>query len=417
MKNRKFVVVAFVICGLLVFAGCGGGSSKSGPDSRKSEEEGPVRISIMCAGDVMAHQPNINSALKPDDSYSFDENYEYVKKYIKKADLAMCNMETTFGGGTPDGYPMFNAPDELADAVKSAGFDVAITSNNHMMDTGSEGMLRTLRVLRKAGLETVGSHEDGEKGYIIEKVKGVKVGIVAYTYETPSAPDGSVTINSNKISDETAGLINSFNYKELDSGDLDRIKADVDGCRRDGADVVICYMHWGEEYEEEPNTHQKEMARSLADMGADVIFASHPHVLQKADVIESSSGTKVPVFYSLGNFISNQRTETLQNKYTESGAMATVTLTMDSGSDGVQAESVRIQPTWVDKYTQDGTNEFRIIPLDSKLKSNGTLRRSGHLKRAEDAEKYTDELFGDYIKGKTIFTSGGGTDDREGKAA
>ncbi|MBO4292390.1 MAG: CapA family protein [Lachnospiraceae bacterium] len=415
MKKKRIILVILVLSLIAAFTSCSGKQSGRDVSSEKEEKENKaVKVSILCAGDVMAHAPNISSALKSDGSYDFTDNYEYVEDYIKNADLALCNMETTFKGGKPQGYPLFNAPDSLAEAIYSAGFDVALTSNNHMLDTGFDGMQRTLEVLREADLKTAGSRLEGEeKGYAVVKTNGVKIGVVSYTYETTQTASTSVSINGNAISEASQKLINSFNYHDLEAEDYDRIEADIKGCRADGADVVICYMHWGNEYEQKPNQNQEEMAQELADRGADVIFASHPHVLQRIDVVTSSKGgQKVPVFYSLGNFISNQRAETLSNKYTENGAMGIVKLTILPDKDKIQAESVSVVPTWVDKYQSSGGLEYRIIPLDSKLSSNKALAESGHFSRAQAAKEYAEELFGDYIEGETIITSGGKPDGR-----
>lgn len=110
-------------------------------------------------------------------SYSFTDNYEYVRSYIEDADLALCNVETTFRGRTPHGYPTFNAPDELAYALADVGFDVGITSNNHMMDTGFDGMQRTLEVLRNQGMTTVGSRYAGEDTWSLIEKNGLKIGL------------------------------------------------------------------------------------------------------------------------------------------------------------------------------------------------------------------------------------------------
>lgn len=342
-----------------------------------------VEFSVLCAGDVMAHSPNIKSAYNASTGeYDFNDNYDFVRKYIESADLAMCNMETTFKGGTPQGYPLFNAPDALAAAVKGAGFDVAITANNHMMDTGFNGMQRTIEILRSQGLETTGSRYTGEKNYTVVDVKGVKVGVIAYTYETSGA-GGGVSINGNFVSDESAELINSFNYHELESEDYGKIKQSMDGARADGAKVIIVYYHWGNEYQRAADDRQIAMAQHTADMGADIIFASHPHVLQSIEMLTSADGRKVPVYYSLGNFISNQRTETLNNRYTEQGLMGKVTLSFDKAKGQILKETVSAIPVWVDKY--GAATKYAIVPLDEDRVSNPALAQSGHLSRANQA--------------------------------
>lgn len=353
-------------------------------DQPKPAEE--VRLSVACVGDIMVHKPQIASQ---HDSvtgiYNFDNNFNYVKKYIEASDLALCNVETTFGGGTPSGYPSFNAPDALADAIAKAGFDVALTSNNHLYDQGFSGMKRTLRILRNAGLATAGTRLPWERDYALVSVKGLSVAIVSYTYETPKA-EGRTTINSAVIPEEAASLISSFAYETLDE-DLQKVENTIRSAREAGADVVICYYHWGEEYQREPNQWQEYIAQKTVGMGADMIFASHPHVLQKMEMLKSESGREVPVFYSMGNFLSNQRRETLNNRYTEQGMIARVSFTFSKEKEEITEISMDSMNTWMEKYQARGKDVYAIIPLDSELENNETLKASGHLLRAIEASE------------------------------
>ena len=416
MKRRRIIaccvaillIISLVSCG---FKACSSGGDESDSGKKKgSKKEEPVTISLLCVGDVMAHSPNIKGAYdEATGTYDFVRNYHDVTPYIEAADLALCNVETTFKGGTPTGYPLFNAPDTLATALAGAGFDVAITANNHMMDTGHDGMQRTLQVLRDAGMTTVGSRYEGEKSYAVVEAEGVKIGVVAYTYET-SAAGGATTINGNPVYSQSVDLINSFSYHELESTDYARMQADIDGAKADGAEIVVCYFHWGEEYQREPNLWQESVAVKAAEMGADVIFASHPHVLQKADVLTTADGRSVPVFYSMGNFISNQRSETLNNRYTEQGMMARVDIEYMKSTGEILSETVSIVPTWVDKYSS-GKPIYAIVPLDENLQYNYDLSLSGHLSRAQQALEDVRALVGDeFLSGKTILM-GGQTDE------
>lgn len=424
-RYRKFtaaLVLTLIVAASAMLTACGSagsGSAEPQNDSGSAVQEEAVELSILCVGDIMAHSPNIKAAYdSATGTYDFSDNYEYVTDYIAAADLALCNMETTFQGTAPRGYPTFNSPDELAAAVKGAGFDIAITSNNHMMDSGFDGMQRTLEVLRSQGLITVGSRYEGEDSYAMTEVNGINIGIVAYTYETTGAGDSGVTINGTRISEESQKLINSFNYNELESGDYDRINDDIAAARSAGADIVICYLHWGNEYQREPDSNQLEMAQRVADMGADMIFASHPHVLQKIDVLTSADGKNVPVFYSMGNFISNQREETLKSvsnrRYTEQGMIACVDVEYMKGTNEIVSENIHIVPTWVDRY--NGSSEYRIIPLDDGLDSNPTLLQSGHMSRAKQALSDVKELIGEeWLSGVTIEGSSGTENDTDGE--
>ncbi len=363
------------------------------------EKEEAVSLNISAVGDVMVHKTQILAQYdRATDTYNFDNNFEYIKKYIEKADLALCNLETTFAGGKYTGYPVFNAPESLADALKEAGFDVALTANNHMMDMGLSGMRRTLEISRNEELETAGTHLEGEKDYTLLDVKNVKIGVVAYCYETPEV--GAVpTINGSHISEEAWPLLNTFSYNHLEE-DLQKVKQSIQKARADGAEIVICYFHWGEEYQRSPNEYQQYIAKEAAGYGADMIFASHPHVLQGMElIIDAVSGRKIPVFYSMGNFISNQRTETLDNRYTEQGMIAEVELEYMKSTKQILTIRMKAIPTWVDKYKKSGKDVYAIIPLDNVLHENPSLVESGHFSRAEQALADIKGLLGEeYIK-------------------
>lgn len=391
-KNRftalliTLIAVGCLIALPLLFSGCGKEVKQSaGPGVQQTEQ--PIDLNILCVGDVMVHKPQIECQYDASTGkYDYTNNYKYVKDYISQADLALCNVETTFAGAPYSGYPDFCAPDELADALKDTGFDVAITSNNHMMDRGGPGMKRTLEVLRSKGFETVGSRLDNqEKRYAITDVKGVKVAVVAYTFET-STGGSSTAINGSVISPENAQLINSFSYDTIDH-DLAQIKNTCEEARKAGAEIVILYYHWGEEYQNSANKWQKYIAeKSVDNMDVDIIFASHPHVLQEMDYIKNqTTGKTVPVFYSMGNFISNQRIETLNNRYTEEGIIAKVNLQYDKSQGKATNVKMSAVPTWVEKYNSGGRPIYEIIPLDENLQNNETLKASGHISRAEAA--------------------------------
>ncbi|MCB6992768.1 CapA family protein [bacterium 210820-DFI.6.37] len=391
------IALALVILGLAILLTW---SQKAEPASTAPAEPEPpkeTQLSFLCVGDVMSHSPQTTAQYDASEGkYNYDNNFKYVKDYIESADLALCNVETTFAGKPYTGFPYFSAPDALATALANAGFDVGITSNNHMADKGLDGILRTKEVLEKKGLATVGSvMEEDEPRYLIQEVKGVKVGIVAYTYETGSG-SGSVSINGSVVSDEVAAHINSFNFNTLDE-DLDKIKTAIDGAKDAGAEIIIAYYHWGEEYQREANQFQKKLAQKTVDLGADIIFASHPHVLQGAEYLTPSDSQlqdkKVPVFYSMGNFISNQRSETLGNRYTEEGLMAQVSLTYKEG-EGITDLSMSGIPTWVDKYYSGGKQVYEIIPLDEGVNENESLTASGHLSRAKQALEDANGILG-----------------------
>lgn len=360
--------------------------------------EEAVDLSISCVGDIMVHSTQyIAQYVKATDSYSFTDNFQYVKSDIAEADLALCNLETVLAGGRLSGYPSFNAPDSLAGDLKATGFDVAIMANNHILDQGTKGLIRTIDIIRATGLKTSGSQKSGEKSYTLYTVNNINVGIISYTYETTGS-NGKRSLNGNTMPADAFPLINSFSYNNM-TNDLARIKASISEARLAGAEVIVCYLHWGEEYQREPNKWQKSMAKSVADMGVDVIFASHPHVLQPAEkLVNAQTGKETAVFYSMGNFISNQRTETLDNRYTEQGVIAEVNLSIMKSTGKISGLTMAVQPVWVDRYKTTKMN-YAIIPLDSALSTNPGLAASGHVSRAKQALADAIKLFGpSYIK-------------------
>ena len=444
---KKFIAGSLVLS-LLFLCACGDDTEKALNEAISEEQSGgaeaganpqnsgsdslsqignkeTVNLSLLCVGDVMTHMSHVNAQYNAaTGGYDFSNNFEYVKPYIEGADLALCNVETTFGGKPYTGYPGFSGPDELAADLSEAGFDVAMTANNHMYDKRSTGLYRTLELLRAAGMTTTGSRMEGESPrYALNSVNGISVGTVAYTYESPVGAAG-VALNGLPVTAADAANINSF-----DDGFPDQAIADIGGAVRSakdaGADIVVLYLHWGQEYQLSANSVQRRMAERIVYEipEVDCIFASHPHNLQEFELIEPDGASAssfeghggatallpregrlpVPVFYSLGNFISNQRIETLGgDKFfpTEIGAMGRVYFTLEKSSSGASyGHSVRklgvkadALPTWVDKYTAGGALKYSIIPLDENMYSNPALALSGHTARAERARAKAYEL-------------------------
>lgn len=339
-------------------------------------------IEILCAGDVMYHSAQLAAASNGDGTYSFDETFKYIKPYVQDADLAICNLETTFSQTPYSGYPSFSTPDNLGETLKGVGFQVASTANNHVNDRGIFGIDRTLNVLHGQKLLTTGSRQNpNQQRWATKLVKGVWMGTLAYTYQTPSFP-GRVSINGSFVSDETALRLNTFGYEELEK-EIIKINEQVALMKQAGIDIVVLSLHWGEEYQLSANVWQRSMQESLTkNKDIDVIFGSHPHTLQELEMADN----RIPVFFSLGNFVSNQRSETLNNRYTETGAMGKVTLIYDRGMKEITQVRAEAIPTWVEKYSRNGKDNYFIIPLDQNLANNPDLLNSGHLARAQAAQ-------------------------------
>lgn len=263
-------------------------------------------ISLLFAGDVMVHGSQLKAAYDTAaDRYDFSEYFRSIERHIRDCDLAVCNLETTISGGEPAGYPKFNSPEALADAIAQAGFSCVAAANNHSFDQGVMGVINTRATLEKRGLAVIGTRKNPlEKAYGMFDVNGVRIAILNYTYET--ARVGSVrTLNNHCMTRKSHTLVNSFGFESLET-DMETVAREVTEVRKSGAEVVVVYYHWGNEYERYSNIFQNYVAWRTAQMGVDAIIGSHAHVMQELSEIKVSTeqGEKaVPVFYGLGNYI------------------------------------------------------------------------------------------------------------------
>ena len=377
-----------------------GSEPEDGPAEPEPEPE-PVElhVSMRCAGDIMAHESQLKAAYdKASDSYDFTDVFSYVKPYISCADLPMANLETTFHDTPPyTGYPGFKSPDSLLDAALTMDLKLAFVANNHTFDSGLTGLKRDIELIRSKGVVASGGQLPGEDRFQIININGVNIGVVAYTYETQRY-QGMRTVNGYALNADAVECINSFGYQETFESDLEAIKEQMRLCREAGADVILCYMHWGEEYQLSANGWQLRIGEYLANNGADFILASHPHTLQQIEKfeIEEEWGTKiVPCFYSMGNFVSNQRQETLKNRYTEQGMVACIDFTYVPDTGEIKDVEYGCIPTWVEKYTnKDGKLKYFVIPLVGDFENNPELVASGHVSRAQQALEDIKKLVG-----------------------
>ena len=391
--NRFFLAVMSVVIVVAVAAGAvflienfadtgtasDTSSSQSGITvSTPSEPEPITKIStatVAATGDLLMHEPIINCSALSDGTYNFDSIFKYFGKYASDADYALANLETTLRGVEDgykySGYPQFNCPDEIVDAVKNAGFDMLLTANNHSYDTRLTGMLRTLSVVDKSGLDRLGIVKDAsEKHYIIKNVNGINIGMVCYTYETDN-DEGKVALNGIPLNNEAKTLVNAFSYGELDTF-YNEIAKMISDMKSEGAEAVVLFIHWGDEYRLTATDNQKTIAQKMCDLGVDVIVGGHPHVVEPVELLtsETDSSHKTVCLYSMGNAVSNQRKERMNLKtgHTEDGVL--FSFTFAKYSDGtVKLESAEILPTWVNMFTSASTGKkvYQIIPLDIKV--------------------------------------------------
>lgn len=256
-------------------------------DSVQNEIEIPdVTFNLSVIGDIMCHNTQYNDAFE-NGIYDFSYVFDDIREKLTNSDFSVGNLETTFAGETKgySSYPEFNSPESLATAIKEAGIDLVSTANNHSLDSGYSGIESTIDFVEQAGLLHTGTYKSPEEQNTttIAEIKGLKVAFLSFTYGTNGIP---IPIGK----EYCINLID-------DNFIIDRLNL----AKQENPDIIIVFMHWGEEYETSPNDEQIRLANLLFDNGANIILGSHPHVLQKME-----NNDKGFVIYSLGNFVSGQ---------------------------------------------------------------------------------------------------------------
>ncbi|WP_077600830.1 CapA family protein [Oceanobacillus sojae] len=253
-------------------------------------------IKLVATGDVLLHG-RVMELSKLNNKYDFKDKLAPAKKLLSSGDISVVNLEAIVAGEEMglSSFPKFNNPIELAGNLKEFGATIVTNANNHSLDFGEKGALKSIENIEKVGLTYVGSYkskEDQETFRVIEE-NGIKCLFLAYTATSvgEKPPKGKEYL-LNQIPKASARKIRQ---------DIERAKKEIK------PDVVIVSAHFGTEYSLMPASYQMELARSISDSGADIILGSHPHVLQPAQWITNSRGKKTFVFYSLGNFYSGQK--------------------------------------------------------------------------------------------------------------
>lgn len=320
------------------------------------EPETENSLTLLVFGDLMFHQLQLDSA-KTTTGYDFTESFMHIKEKVSAADIAFANFEsTTNSNDNYKGYPVFNSPLEVFEAISTAGFDVLSTVNNHALDEGIEGVVQTIDAINNNGMQHVGTSKTADDHQIVYIEKnGITVAFLAYSYGF----NGLETATS-------LAYVNSIDEALIES-DIKTAKAT--------ADFVFTYFHWGVEYAEEVSSFQKSLAQKAISWGSDLIVGSHPHVVQGKEIIEQD-GINHYVYYSLGNALSNQRRDTVDDligtraKYTEDGLMVQFTITKNLDTQVTQVSAVENIPTWVYKYEEADGYHYEILIAKAVMEDN-----------------------------------------------
>ncbi len=336
-KSPIILVLIFSAVSLSLFLGFAQVNKKKIVEVPNKTGLPDTTFTLLFGGDFMGHKPLIlaayNDSIK---SYDYNPWFKFISPYIQNCNWACANLELTLAGEPYSGYPQFSSPDEYAIAIKNAGFDFLVTANNHSQDRGSEGLERTIKVLDSIGLSHTGTFSDttifNDSYPPIVNIAGCKIAILNYTYGT----NGLIVKNPN--------IVNL-----IDSASMIR---DIKKAKSLGSHLIIPVMHWGIEYQTTENSEQQRTANILCNEGVNAIIGMHPHVVEPIKYIKSNNRKhnrdSIPVVYSLGNFISNQR-----ERFKDGGIMARLTVSRKNNKYTIA--SIDYLPFWVWKL--DSYNE------------------------------------------------------------
>jgi len=337
-RNRLIIALFLIVPGLLFQdAYSQGDVTREGDSSPERTYE--TRLRVVFAGDIMGHDTQIASALATGEpGYDYHPCFQYLKPYLQEADMAIGNLEVTLAGPPYKGYPQFSSPDELADALKEAGFDILVMANNHALDRGQAGFERTIEQLDRRGILHTGTFKSPlERSLhypLVVQKNGIRIALLNYTYGT------------NGLRVPPPSIVNRI--------DTLQIHADLQKAASAEPDFILVSMHWGTEYQLTENSEQRELASFLFRNGADAIIGSHPHVVQPI----RGAGKGDLVAYSTGNFISNQRP-----RYRDGGMLFQLDLV--KGVTGTAIEAHSYLPFWVWKPATKKGTLFTLVPANA----------------------------------------------------
>lgn len=268
-----------------------------------------TEVIVAAVGDVLLHDVVQRTAMSQPDGFA--GLWRPVADLLRAAHVTYANLEGPvapgvavdgtlvdhpvegFDGYVYSGYPMFNYPSAVIPALAQAGVDIVSTANNHSLDRYAIGIDRTIEQLRAAGIAHTGTRmrtETADDWHAITETGDYRIAWLACTYGT------------NGIEDRDRQVLMCYEHRDLILDEITRLST------RPDIDAVIFTPHWGEEYTHNPLSRQRELAHQAIEAGATAVIGNHPHVVQPFERYRGSDGRERFIAYSLGNFVSNQRT-------------------------------------------------------------------------------------------------------------
>lgn len=323
-------------------------------------------LTLIMVGDILLHTPVAESGVQQDGSYDFTALFANVRDEVEAADLALVNQEVILGGTALGitGYPSFNAPFELGDALVEAGFDVVLHATNHTLDKGKKGVTNCLSFWedKYPQITVIGineSQEAQEDHIFVYEQEDIRVAVLNYTYGTNGIPMPS----------DMPYAVNLLEEK--------KVTADIAKAKTRSDFIIVC-PHWGTEYQLVPSAEQERWTQIFLENGVDLVIGTHPHVIEPIEWVRDDNGNEMLVYYSLGNFVNwtSSSGKGIANRMV--GGMAEITLAREPEGD-VAVKSYGVEPIvchlgegangvttyFLSEYTEEMASQNAIIEQDA----------------------------------------------------
>ena len=344
---------------------------------------------IIFAGDLILLEDQVKRAFDGQ-AYDFAPLFEHTRRYIQAADFSIGVFEGPMGGTArpysqsnfDDGKFLYlNFPDEFADAVKGAGFDLVTTANNHLLDMDLDGAARTIAILDQKNLPHIGSYVSAEdkaahRVKVIER-GGLKMALLAYTYgvnyhDTDAMINGDSAFVSSFLVDE-----GDPNYERV----LKEVRADFEEAKSYEPDLIVVMPHWGTQFDPKPDRFQRAWQKNFLELGADLILGDHAHCVQPIEMKEVDGRMTCTVFCP-GNYANIYREH-------DGDAGALVEIYVDREDKKIWGGA--IIPTWTESPI---AGNYRALPINEIINDRALGREisTRDLERVDEVYKHVTKI-------------------------
>ena len=340
-------------------------------------------VDIMMIGDILLHTRIEDYSVQEDGSYNFDAIFANTLEESLAADIAIVNQEVILGGAAlgVSGYPSFNAPYEVGDALVAAGYDVVLHATNHALDKGKKGLLNCLgfweETYPEIGALGINESEEARDEIFVMEKEGIRIAILNYTYGT------------NGIS-MPKDMPYAVNMLKEDKVIEDLQKADQ------LADFVIVCPHWGTEYRLQPDKSQKKWTELFLKYGADLVLGTHPHVIEPIEwLTNETTGESMLVYYSIGNYVNwtSGTGDGVANRMV--GGIADITLQMDENGTAYISEYGIIPVVCHPEKKRNGITVYLLEEYTEELAKENAIRSQDPNFSLQYCIDLCDKIWGD----------------------